>query len=292
MASNPPMAAIDRVKSWAQRPAVRRVFRVVGLSILTLGAVWSLVTLELSWSEVSPGLLVLNLLVLTPANLALAAIALRINAWSLGREIPNHRSIQTVAAANVAELLPLPAGAVVRGAALMEAGASMAESSRIIILTSILTLFMTVTLSLAALVVLADPAWAWPALASAIGVAGNCILLRRYAEALHLVAMLSVRVVMLVLTIIRLSVAFATIAASISWTEAALYVVAPTLGATVAIVPAGLGVNEAIAAGLAALIAGSSASAFLAVALNRVLGLVVGATMVFVLPVLGGASRK
>lgn len=277
------LLAIDRFKTWTKRPAISWMFRGIGLGILTFGVIWSLAGLDLSWHEVSPGFLALNLLLLTPANLALASIALRINGWALDRDIPQARSVQTAAFANVAELLPLPAGAAARMAALIEAGASITESGRIIILTSVMTLLMTMTLSLTALAVLADSFWIWPALASTVGVAGTSVLLLRRSKMRHLIAMLSVRIVMLVLTTTRLSIAFATIANSISLVEAALYVIAPTLGATVAIIPAGLGVNEAIAAALATLIAGSATSAFLAVAMNRVLDLIVGGIAVFVL---------
>lgn len=96
---------------------------------------------------------------------------------------------------------------------------------------------------------------------------------------------------MLLLTLLRLIIAFATFGVTIGWVDAALYAIAPTLGAAVAIVPAGLGVNEAIAAGLATLIAASSASAFLAIALNRVLGLVAGGAMVLAMQFLTNESR-
>ena len=101
------------------------------------------------------------------------------------------------------------------------------------------------------------------------------------------VAMVAVRFVTLAVTVLRLIVAFATLGEDLGWIEAALYAVAPTLGTAVGIVPAGLGINEAIAAGLATLVAGSSATAFLAVALNRALGLAVGAGLV-----LGGSTRR
>lgn len=284
--------ALERFRAWSQRPGVRRGLRLLGLVLVTCGAIWSVATLELSWRSLSPGFLLLNILALTPLNVLFAAIALRINARALSCDIPARQSISTVAAANVAELLPLPGGAVVRGAALVDAGAGVGDSTRIIILTSLLTLFMTLTLSLGALAWLADPAWIWAMLASGLGLAAILLRLSRRAAAILIAAMVSVRIAMLTLTVVRIAVAFATLGMLIPWAEAALYAVAPTLGAAVAIVPAGLGVNEAVAAGLAALIAGSSATAFLAVALNRVLGLCAGAVMVFALPITKAANRS
>ena len=288
----PPVSSslVQQFRAWHQRPSVRGGLRLLGLVVVVCGAIWSLATLELNWRSLSPGLLFLNLLVLTPLNILIAAIALRVNARTLGCDIPNRRSIYTVATANVAELLPLPGGAVVRGAALVDAGAGIGDSTRIIILTSLLTLFMTLTLSLVALTLLADPAWVWLCMASGMGLAGVLVILNRHAAPRYIVAIIAVRIAMLILTVLRVAVAFATLGLLISWTEAALYAVAPTLGAAVAIVPAGLGVNETVAAGLAALIGGSAATAFLAVALNRVLGLCAGAVMAVALPVSKGAE--
>lgn len=286
--SIPPI--VEGIRTWVQRPGVRRGFSLLGLVLVAFGAIWSVATLDLSWRTVSPGLLLVNLLALAPLNILFAAISLRINASALDCDIPTPRSIYTVAAANVAELLPLPGGAVIRGAALVDAGARLVDSTRIIILTSLLTLFMTVTLSLAALAFLADPAWGWLALGSALGLAGILFVMTRHIAATHLLAMLAIRIAILSLTMLRIGVAFAIFGAAISWVETALYAVAPTLGATVAIVPAGLGVNEAIAAGLAALIAGSSATAFLSVALNRVLELSAGAVMVFAMSLRKGSG--
>lgn len=287
-ASTSPLA---RAKEWMQRPSVRHGARLVGLALIAIGAIWSVTTLDLNWRSLSLELLLLNFLILSPLNTVFAAIAFRINARALGCDIPNRRSIYTVAAASVAELLPLPGGAIVRGAALVDAGAGLAASTRIIILTSLLTLFMTLALSLGALALLANPGWIWMALGGVAGSLAIAVLLLRQIAVRHLAAMIAIRFAILFLTAWRLVVAFATLGMPIGWSEAAVYVVAPTLGATIAIIPAGLGINEAIAAGLAALVAGSSAAALLAVALNRVLGICAGAVIAFALPPKRGSDR-
>ena len=283
---------LSDLRTWLERPEIRRVFKIAGLGFVAFGAIWSVITLDLTWSKLSPQLLLLNLILLAPANFIVAALSLRINAVALGREISNGKSLYTVAVANVAELLPVPGGALVRGAALVNAGARVGESARIVALTSILTLLMTLCLSLSALAILAAPVWGWLAVASSAGLVVLLVLLVRITGASHVIAMILIRIVMLTLTLVRLSVAFATFGVSIDWIEAALYVVAPTLGAAVAIVPAGLGVNEAIAAGLATLISASSASAFLAVTLNRVLGLCAGGILVFAMSFLSGTGKE
>lgn len=283
--------AIASLRGWVDEPRVRQGFKIAGLVFVVCGAIWSTVSLDLAWSEISLGLLLLNLFLLAPANLVVAAISLRINATALGHEIPYRRSLYTVAVANVSELLPIPAGAFIRGAALVNAGAGVADSARIVTYTSILTLLMTLCLSLLALGALADAAWFWLAGASGIGLVAIIVLLLLQIRAVSVLEMIGIRGGMLLLTLLRLVIAFATFGVTIGWVDAALYAIAPTLGAAVAIVPAGLGVNEAIAAGLATLIAASSASAFLAIALNRVLGLVAGGAMVLAMQFLTNESR-
>ena len=271
---------LARARAALRRPALRRALRIAGSALLIGGAIWAVATLDLTWADLSLPHLMLNVFVLTPAMLALAAVAFRITAGAIGREVSAGQALRTVAAANVAELLPLPGGAVVRGAALVEAGARVGEATHIVLMTALLTLGLTVALSATALGLLADPVWHGLGLAALAGVAAILALLSRRVGPGHLAAMVAVRVVTLAVTVLRLGVAFATLGTVIGWDEAALYAVAPTLGATVGIVPAGLGVNEAIAAALAALIAASPATAFLAVAMNRALGLAAGAALV------------
>ncbi|WP_146180761.1 hypothetical protein [Thalassorhabdomicrobium marinisediminis] len=268
------------LKTMLKRPAIRSGFGVIGLAVLAFGAAWAVASLDLTWSVISPLHLALNLLVLTPALLGVAALSLKITAGAIGRDVPNVLALQVVSAANVAELLPLPGGALVRGAALVKVGAGVGEAARVVLLTALLTLGVTLALSGMALGALSDVILYWIAAAALAAVLVVFVLLSRHAALRYLVAMVMIRLVTLAVTVLRLVVASAMLGSSFGWIEAVLYSAAPTVGAAVGIVPAGLGVNEAIAAGLATLIAASPATAFLAIALNRALDLAVGAAMV------------
>lgn len=280
-------SAVARLKAASKRPGIRIGLRIAGIVVLTSGAVWAIASLDLSWSDLSLVHMALNLLVLTPALLGVAALSFKITSGAVGRHVSNALAVHTVAAANVAELLPLPGGALVRGGALVKAGAGVGEATRVVLLTALLTLALTLTLSGTALGVLSDALWFWIAAAGLAAVLVVLGLLGRHTAPRYLVAMVAVRLLTLAVTVLRLIVAFATLGEDLGWIEAALYAVAPTLGTAVGIVPAGLGINEAIAAGLATFVAGSSATAFLAVALNRALGLAVGAGLV-----LAGSTRR
>ncbi|MCO6383264.1 hypothetical protein [Oceanicola sp. 502str15] len=270
---------IAGLKATLKRPRVRAGLTIAGFAVLALGAVWAIATMDLTWSDLSPLHLLLNLALLTPVLLAVSALSLKVTFGAMGRELSIATSLHTVAAANVAELLPLPGGALVRGAALVKAGARVGEAARVVLLTAFLTLGLTLALSAFALGLLTDPIWHWIAAAALAGVGLVLFMLSRHAAPRYLLAMVAVRLLSLFVTTLRLIVAFAALGTAIGWIEALLYSAAPTVGAAVGIVPAGLGINEAIAAGLATLVSGSSATAFLAVALNRALGLAVGAAM-------------
>ncbi len=272
--------ALAGLKTVLKRRAIRTSFEVLGLAVLAFGAAWAVSSLDLTWSDISPLHLVLNLLVLTPALLGFAAVSLKITSGAIGRDVPNVLALQVVAAANVAELLPLPGGALVRGAALVKVGAGVGEAARVVLLTALLMLGLTLALSGMALGALSDAIWYWIAAAALAAVLVVLVLLTRHAALRYLVAMVVIRLVTLAVTVLRLVVASATLGSDFGWIEATLYSAAPTVGAAVGIVPAGLGLNEAIAAGLATLITASPATAFLAVALNRALGLAVGAGLV------------
>jgi len=268
------------LKTMLKHPAIRTGLGIVGLVVLAFGAAWAVASLELTWSDISLFHFALNLLVLTPALLGAAALSLKVTSRAIGHDVPNALALQVVAAANVAELLPIPGGALVRGAALVKAGARVGEATRVVLLTALLSLGLTLALSGMALGVLSDAFWFWFAATALACVLVVLLLLSRHAALRYLMAMVAIRLVSLAVTVLRLVTASAMLGLDIGWIEAALYSAAPTVGAAVGIVPAGLGVNEAIAAGLATLITASPATAFLAVSLNRALGLAVGAGLV------------
>ena len=80
---------------------------------------------------------------------------------------------------------------------------------------------------------------------------------------------------MLSITVFRFWLGFQAVNVSANLVESATFAVASVFGAIVAIVPAGLAVSEAMAAALAGFTVLSPATAFIVVALNRLVGLLV-----------------
>lgn len=276
------------MKAWLDEPGTRKRLRLFGLLLLLIGVSWAVTTLDLAWQDLSLPYLLVNLVLLTPVLLIIAAWTFQVTASAASAEVTLGQALSTVAYANVAELLPLPGGAMVRGAALVDAGASKGLAAKLVLLTAVLTLGLTIAVSSVALVVLDHALWGWLTLASLIGIGIVLWLLTRHADPRVLVWMVALRLLTLAVTAGRLVLAFGALGHAISLTEGALYALAPTLGGAVGIMPAGLGLNEAVAAGLAVLVAASPAIAFLAVALDRVLALAVGAVFVLVRAAIGG----
>ncbi|MEM8742995.1 MAG: hypothetical protein AAGE13_16080, partial [Pseudomonadota bacterium] len=206
-------------------------------------------------------------------------VTLRLSAAALGCAMPIRRAITRAAQAGVAELLPLPGGAAVRGAALIEAGARPGAAAWMVLASAVLMLGLTVALAAFALALLGEPL-GWAGLLAGLLVTALALWhIAARVGARWLPALVAVRGATLALTSLRLMAAFAALGQEASLLQALLYALAPALGATVAIVPGGFGVNEAVAAALASMIAASPAAAFLAVALNRALGLTAGAVL-------------
>lgn len=268
-----------RAREILARPLIRRSLRILGLGLLVAGAVWAVAALDLDLAELALWPLLLNLLVLSPLNLILAAVTLQVSAAALQHPIGLGRATNRTAQAVLAELLPLPGGAMVRGAAMVEAGAPAKAAASMVIATALLTLAMILTGAGLALALLGlSLGWALM-IGAAAGTAILTALMARRLALRFIAAMLGLRVLTILLSVLRLLASLAALGQAGTAAQALLYTLAATLGASIAIVPGGFGVNEALAAGLAQMIDASPAAAFMAVALNRCLDLVAASAL-------------
>lgn len=255
-------------------PRLRLPATILGAVLLVGGSAWSVVRLNLTWSEVRTAPLLANLLVVQPMLLAVASFTLGLSARVLGTRIGFRHGLNTVSYAAFAETLPLPGGAMVRGAALMGSGASLGQAAGIVTLTAVLTLALLIALSAGALALLGtSEAWAVLALALAALAVTLGLIWQRAGTVLSL-SVLGIRVVTAAIGAVSIYTALAALGQPAGLLEAVLLTVSASLGAAVAIVPAGVGISESIAAGLAALTTVAPEAAFLAVALHRALGLI------------------
>lgn len=274
----------ERVVQLREAAARWRVHLIVAAAALfAVGLGVSIGSLDLAWNQASIGPALLILGGLGPLTLVTASISLRLSATAVGRQISFRDGLSVSAIGSIAELLPLPGGAMVRGAALMRAGAGIRESTWIVMLSAVLTLSMATALGSAPLIAVGSGLGYLFLVAGSGGTLVSVIWIARRARPSLALAMVALRLVILVLGVARVSAAFAAIGLAIRPVEAALFVISSALGSTVSIVPAGLGISEAIAAALALLVEVPPAAAFVAVALNRILGLLVSGTFALLL---------
>ncbi len=268
--------------------------RPIGLASLLLfvgGIVWALDRIAIDWSDVDLTWLALVLLVLVPANLLVAAINLQLLARAVDQRIDGRTAIMVTAYGRVAELLPIPGAAIMRGAALMQAGASAADSARILAWSSVLTLGM------AGLVAALPITVRLPLLAGALAL-GSAVLcavsLRWLAGRLtggQLAGMIGVRLGILATTVLRFWACFAALGYTASFFNTAVFVIGGTLTTLIGIAPGGLGISEGISAAIALTVGIPAALAFLTAALNRLLGLA-GSGLVALVCLLSGMRQE
>ena len=253
------------------------------------GAYWSFGAVDLPPSGLRSLPLFLLALSVLP-SLLYGGVAMWLLARSAGQSMPVAKGTVVSAYAYLAELLPLPGGAVVRAGALVRAGASLGRSSALVVLTAILWLALAMvmaaltllplsfTLALPLLVIgslasVAIVAWLW-------STAGPAIVLQTLVH----------RMFGILLTALRLNFAFAALHISTGFTGTFPFVLAILLGSASSIAPAGLGISEALAALAATVTAIPPAIAFLAVGIDRIFCLA-GCGIVVLISQIGARRR-
>ena len=265
-------APIHQKTKWLPSNRLRGKVTAVAFIAFTIGLMVASRSLGLDWNTISLRPVALITL-LGALHLALASSSLQLTARTVGRQIGFRTGIAVSAMSNLAELLPLPGGAMVRGAALMRAGARLYESTSAVTVTALLTLSLTISAAGIPLI-MAAPVLGYPVFTVGIVCTlGSAIWIARSATVFIIMAMITVRICAVFLSVARITAACAVIGIIVSPIDAAIFVGSAALGASLSIIPAGLGVSESIAAALAPLIDIRPSAAFLAVALNRIVGL-------------------
>ena len=263
--------AYQGLKAFSQR--YRWPLTGVGAAILVAGVAWSVQRLELDPANIEPRFLALVALTLIPAGMVVAAINLQLMGRVVGTQIGFRTALTATVYGRIAEVLPLPGAAMVRGATLMHSGAKMGETVTIMVWSSLLSLAM-VGLVASAPLIMAMPMMGWGlAAASALVSLVSCIWLRSHSSVGLVCTMLAIRVVNIALSVLRFWACFAAIGFALPLVTSALFVIAGSVTTYIGIVPGGLGISESLSAGLALLIKVEASAAFLAAAVNRLLGL-------------------
>lgn len=255
---------------------LRTVWRVPLLVIAVLlfagGTIYAIHDSGLRASDLHGLPLLVLLLAVMPATIAYSAINMVLMAQAARVPLSFRQGVRISVFAQVAELLPIPGGALVRTAALKRAGTSTAKGAELVISFAVLWIACG---GIGAGLALAKVGWpahllAGGSLAVSLAIVGW--LGWRHGPRVALAA-LSLRLGGVALVAWRLALAFAAIGSALPWLDSAAFAFAAILGSAASIVPAGLGISEALSALLAHPGGVEPAAAFLAAALSRLAGL-------------------
>lgn len=251
----------------------RWVLLIIGTVVFLSGTLFAVRNLDLVWTDILMSALLLNFLVLVPSTIVLAAVNLQILASAVNCRISFSEAFVISAVGRIAQVLPLPGGLIVRSIALVRAGASHGNSARITIFNGLLTLSLSFCLSGIAMTMIGLAAGYMMLAVGFGGMIFSLAVILQKAKLKRTFWILIQRLCFLGLAIIRIVVAFATIGVDIGGIQSMILIVSTQVTSAVSIVPAGIGLAESGAAGLAYLINISPAAAFIAVGLNFLLGL-------------------
>lgn len=272
----------------------RATFGVFALILFTSGLVWAYrqnpsVLHQLRWSYA-----LLLVVVLLPMAAIANATRFHVTARTVGSPCTFGRALVIAAFSTAANLLPLPGGMIVRIANLRGTEDGLAGAVSVTVLSAVLAAVVTLMLSASAFV-----AYERSTLSVTIFGAttfGFLLVLTLLAFSMiraALFKLLFIEAGVGVLEAIRIVVCFLMIGSILEPEQALVLNASSIVGSAVSVVPAGLGVKEITAAVIAAQISVSPSVAFVALALNRMIGL--SFFMILTLPVSfyrNGAARR
>jgi hypothetical protein len=215
--------------------------------------------------------LALLMIVLVPCTIAYSAVNMMLMADAVRIPMRFVDGVRVSAYAQVAEILPLPGGAIVRTAALVNAGADIRRSGGLVLSFSLLWIGCA-----AGVGGMATARVGWAALVAACAGAGLVSLVfvwigRNFGYSVALWAV-GLRVLGVGLLALRIIYACAVIDFAIGFDRAIAFASAAIFGSAAAIVPAGLGVSESLSALLSVPLSVPPAVGFLAAAISRLAG--------------------
>jgi O6-methylguanine-DNA--protein-cysteine methyltransferase len=212
-----------------------------------------------------------------PAVLAVNGAEFRLQSGLVGVRLGGIETIRFVSQANVANMLPLPGGPVLRHRVLANRGASQRLAVRVQLLTAIWWLASGLAVSGVALVVAADRPWfGWLAVAggAVLGVAGWSMRPRPVTHPSRLAWLAVVELGSVIIGAARLWAFAVLLGATLDAAGAMSMAFTTPAAAALGIFPSGIGAREALVAATAELVGVDAALMFLAATLERVMSLV------------------
>lgn len=272
------MPTIETLRTWAAPftsfvSGRRRLFLLAATLLFVAGIVWSVSTLHLQLGALQPIPALLLLLVFGPISVAYGAVGLLLLGAIAGVRVRPGTALEVGAYAQLAEVLPIPGGAILRAGALMRAGAGVIDSSALVVASSVLWISMAAAAT-GLVIVEISHVTALLLFGCGLGVTVSvCCWFASKSNWSIVRLMLVHRCTGLAVNAARLKCAFAIVAVTLPLQKCLPFALATITGSATSIAPAGLGISETLGAVIAGSLSVAAPSAFLALALNRILAL-------------------
>ena len=266
-------------------PKLRAAFLIVATALFAGGIAIALMDQPDVFEKIDwrPALMVV--LIGGPITMLLNALEFILSGRLVGRTISFTRSLEVTVVASAANMLPLPGGAIVRVASLKEEGVRFGSGISVTLLIAWIWIgdaffyagawMATIRMGLISIFFLLGGA--------ATLVSGIAVALWISKGYIDPILVIIVRIALVLTDAFRIYLCFEALGVNATFAQASVFAVASVVGSAVSIVPAGLGVREAVSAALAPVVGLTASVGFLAAALNRVLALLTIAPIAFVL---------
>ena len=257
----------------------RRATLTVAMLALIVGVYLSFRSQPDLFQQARLGPVVLLVLLAVPLTIYFNALEFVLSARLIGHKIGLKSAAEISIIGGVANMLPLPGGAIVRVAALKAEGASVARSTSVMAFVAFIWAAVSFGYSGAWLVT--GGATGFGLLFIALGCIGvvGCFALSMHLLDDHVITaqLFACKAGLVLVDAFRLYLCLLALDVSANFGQASVLTVSGFVGSSFSLVPAGLGIREGVSALLGPLVGLSAAAAFLASAANRVVGLLVSA---------------
>ncbi|SDX79324.1 hypothetical protein SAMN05444358_111111 [Ruegeria halocynthiae] len=217
-----------------------------------------------------------------PITVALNTEEFRLSGQLIGREFSRISALEITIVASVANMLPIPGGTMVRIGALKAKGANLKEGTAATFLISFLWVGVAFLYSGVWLLVIEGEGTDRKGLGLIFCLFGLLLLIVVAAVGIHVfkkhatvVRLALVKIGLVLIDATRIFLCFRVLGVDGTFGQASVLTVSSVVGASISIVPAGLGIREGTAALLSPLVALAAAAGYLATSLNRIVGLMV-----------------
>jgi hypothetical protein len=293
---------IDSIKaavlSLAERRGLKRSYGqtilTVALVLLIAGlmtALWQQpqVLTDLDWRPVS-----LVIAVTVPLTVFFNAIEFMLTGRLVGQSISFGRALEVTVVGTAANMLPLPGSALVRMASLKAGGTGYKGAASAVLLVFVIWLGLAMAYAGSAILYTSPGMVGAVFLAAGLTImaAAGVVTMRLRAGISTYVLVLAVKLALVVVDAVQLLFCLNALGFAATFAQASALTLSGVAGHAVSIVPAGLGIREAVAAALSPLVGLAMTSSFLAAALGRVLTIITVVPFAIVLAIRARVRAK